>query len=212
MRTRKIITTVLSFVVIMGLLLLISFAAPGTSQKKATTLENLQAAYNGESNAHARYLAFAEKADKEGYPGVAALFRAAASAEKIHAANHAEVIKKLGGVAKSEIAKPDVKSTAENLDAAIKGETYEKDVMYPDFIKQARKDKSVEAMRTLTFAKTAEIEHARLYTETLKGLAGMKGAKKNYFVCSVCGYTVAKIDFEKCPSCFNPKDKFQKVS
>lgn len=104
----------------------------------STVLDNLQTAFNGESNAHARYLEFAAKADQEGYGSVASLFRAAARAEEIHAANHAVVIRRMGGTPQANIEKPAVKSTAENLAVAIQGETYERDVLYPDFLKQAR--------------------------------------------------------------------------
>ena len=130
----------------------------------ATTLDNLNAAFNGESNAHARYLAFAKKADEEGYGEVASLFRAAARAEEIHAANHAAVIKKLGGVPKADVQAPDVKSTKENLEAAIKGESYERDTMYPEFLAKARKEGQRDAIETFNFAKSAEAEHAKLYT------------------------------------------------
>jgi rubrerythrin len=180
--------------------------------KAGTTLENLQAAYNGESNAHARYLAFAQQADKEGYGKAASLFRAAAKAEEIHARNHAQVIKKLGGVPEANIAPPAVKSTKENLEAAIQGETYERDVMYPAFLKVARADRNKDAIQTFNYAKTAEAEHAKLYAEALANLPQMKGAGQQYYVCTVCGYTTAKMDFSKCPSCFSPKHKYEKVS
>ena len=103
------------------------------------TLENLIAAFNGESNANAKYIEYAKKADEEGYQGVASLFRAAAAAEEIHFKNHAEVIKKLGGTPKADIQLPKILSTKENLVDAIKGENYEHDVMYPDFLKSPRK-------------------------------------------------------------------------
>lgn len=180
--------------------------------KAATTLENLQAAYNGESNAHARYLAFAQQADQEGYGKAASLFRAAAKAEEIHARNHAQVIKKLGGAPEAKIAAPAVKSTKENLEAAIQGETYERDVMYPAFLKVARADRNKDAIQTFNYAKTAEAEHAKLYAEALANLPQMKGAGQEYYVCTVCGYTTAKMDFSKCPSCFSPKHKYEKVS
>src|SRR5450756_995798 len=92
-------------------------ALPSGAAAATTTLDNLQAGFNGESNAHSRYLAFAEKADQEGYGEVASLFRAAAKAEEVHAANHAAVIKKMGGTAQAKIETPVVKSTKENLDA-----------------------------------------------------------------------------------------------
>lgn len=181
--------------------------------KVGTTLENLQTAFSGESNAHARYLAFAQKADEEGYASVASLFRAAARAEEIHAANHAAVIKKLGGTPQPNLENPVVKSTKENLEAAEKGEVYERDQMYPAFLKKAREEKNTDAIQTFNFAKTAEAEHAKLYAADLKGLDGLKGvAKKDYFVCGTCGFTVTKIDFSKCPSCFSPKEKYETVA
>jgi rubrerythrin len=182
-------------------------AAPATSTK-----ENLLAAFQGESNAHARYVAFATKADQEGYGRVASLFRAAARAEEIHAKNHAEVLKKIGVDAKPELNAPDVKSTRVNVRAAIEGETYERDTMYPKFLEKARQDGNRPAIETFNMAKTAEAEHARLYTAALAGLDGAKGsASEAFYVCTVCGYTTAKLDFEKCPSCFNPKDRYVKV-
>lgn len=184
-----------------------------SQETKAKTLENLQSAFNGESNAHARYLAFAQKADEEGYALVASLFRAAAKAETIHAKSHSEVIKKMGGVPKANIEKVDIKSTKENLETAIKGETYEKDTMYPEFIKIAKEEKNMDALQSFNYAKTAEIEHAKLYSDALKNLDSLKGAKKiDYYVCTVCGFTTTKIDFAKCPSCFNAVDKFIKVN
>src|SRR5437764_14839775 len=92
----------------------------------SNTVENLQTAYNGESNAHAAYLAFAAKADEEQYGAVASLFRAAAKAESVHAANHAAVIKKLGGTAELKLATPALKTSKGNKDAPPKGATYER--------------------------------------------------------------------------------------
>jgi rubrerythrin len=102
------------------------------------TLVNLQAAYNGESNARAKYLKFAVKAQEEGFAGVASLFRAAARAEQIHAENHAKVIRQMGATPEMKIELPDVNSTALNLKHAISGEEYERDVMYPEFITEAK--------------------------------------------------------------------------
>lgn len=178
----------------------------------ATTLENMQAAFNGESNAHARYLAFATQADKEGYGEVASLFRAAARAEEIHAANHAAVIQEMGGTPEAKIQTPDVKTTKENLEAAIKGETYERDTMYPEFLKQARADKNKAAVKSLNFAKTAEEEHAKLYSAASSNLESLKNTKAvTYYVCPKCGFTARNVGFEKCPSCFTPKEQFEKV-
>ena len=178
----------------------------------ADTLKNLQEAYNGESNARAKYLSFAEQADKEGYGQVASLFRAAARAEEVHAGNHAAVIKKLGAEPVKEIKPAEVKSTRENLEAAIKGEDYERDTMYPGFIKQARLEGNKDALETFTLAKTAEAEHSKLYAEALKNLDAWKGGKKDFFVCSKCGYTVEKLPAGKCPSCFVSSDRYEKVN
>ncbi len=178
-----------------------------------TNLQNMQAAYNGESNAHNRYLAFAKQADVETYGEVASLFRAAARAEEIHASNHAAVIRKLGAVPKATLETPDVKTTQDNLQAAIKGETYERDIMYPSFLKQARAEGNVDAIRSLNLAKTAEAEHAKLYTQALNNLANLKGSvSKTFFVCPVCGYTTRDITFAKCPSCFTAKEKFEHIA
>ncbi len=193
---------------IFALMLLLSFA---WSVSASTTLQNLQTAYNGESNAHARYLVFAQKADQEGYAQAAALFRAAARAEQIHAANHAAVIKKLGGTPEAKIETTAPKSTKQNLEAAVKGETYERDVMYPEFLKQARADKNTEAIQTFNFAKSAEAEHAKLYSGAAADPEKMKAKGIKYEVCTVCGYTVPKVDFSKCPSCFSPKEKYESV-
>ena len=197
------------------LALMVAVVAPPTGAIAATskTLENLQAAYNGESNAHSRYLAFAQRADQEQYGEIASLFRAAAKAESIHAANHAAVIKKLGGTPEAKIDTPAVKSTRENLQAAIQGETYERDTMYPEFLKNARSEGKREAVRTFNLALMAEAEHATLYSEALNNLANLKNTKaKDYYVCTICGFTSAKLDYSKCPSCFSHKDKFEKVS
>jgi rubrerythrin len=184
---------------------------PG-AKASATTLENMQAAYNGESNAHARYLAFAKKAEAEGYGEVASLFRAAARAEKIHATNHAAVIEEMGAMPKAVIDQAAVKSTRENLEAALKGETYERDTMYPDFLKEARADRNSRAVRSLNLAKSAEAEHAKLYEAALAKLNQLKGTKAmTYLVCPICGYTVSQADFPKCPSCFTPTEEFEKV-
>jgi len=196
-----------------SLALLLVFALTLSATAFATkTLDNLQTAFNGESNANARYLAFAKQADKEGYKQAASLFRAAARAEEIHAQNHAVVIKKLGGTPQAKIDTPEVKTTADNLIVAIKGEVYERDVMYPDFIKQARAEREKAAIETFNYALTAEADHAKLYTNAKENLGGMKTAGVKYYVCTICGYTTAKIDFEKCPACFNPKEKYVAVS
>jgi len=171
------------------------------------TLDNLQAAFNGESNASARYAEFAKKADAEGYLAVASLFRAGSKAEDIHARNHAEVIREMGAEPKAVIETAVVKSTAENLQVAIDGEVHERDVMYPDFIKNAKQNKESAAIRTFTFALKTEAEHARLYTHALKHLEKMRAAK-TWYVCAVCGYTVDMLNFVKCLVCGHAKNDY----
>ena len=181
--------------------------------KAGTTLENLQAAFNGESNAHAKYQAYAKKATEEGFLKVAELFRAAASAEEIHFKNHAEVIKGMGGTPKAVIKIPAINSTKENLADAIKGETYEQTVMYPSFLEQAKKEKNDSAIQTFNYAKTAEGEHAKLYQIALSNLNDWKVAGAGFFVCPVCGFTVdGKPTFDDCPVCATPKNDFKRVS
>jgi rubrerythrin len=171
----------------------------------------MQAAFQGESNAQAKYLAFAAKADEEGYAGVASLFRAAAAAEGIHAENHAEVIRQLGAKAVATIAEVKVATTRENLETAISGESYEWDVMYPGMINRARRDRERAAIRSFNFAMTAERSHATFYRAALADMDSWK-SKRDFFVCGVCGETVAQLDFTKCPSCFSPVKEYRKVN
>jgi rubrerythrin len=194
-----------------------AFASEDDAKRWAanSSLDNLMEAFNGESNAHAKYLAYAEKAEQEGYMPVASLFRAAARAEEVHAGNHAKVIKALGGTPKAEIKLPEIKSTKENLLDAVAGESYERDKMYPAFLKTARKERNRSVIRTFNFARTAEAEHAKLYQFAADNLDKFKSDQKaTYMVCSTCGYTVPKKDFtfEKCPSCFDPKENYEAVS
>ncbi|HQU86687.1 MAG TPA: ferritin family protein [Pyrinomonadaceae bacterium] len=186
-----------------------SSPVPGNNTK---TLENLQTAFNGETNANAKYLEFAKKADSEGFTKVASLFRAAARAEEIHAGNHAAVIKKLGGNPKSEVKLPEIKTTKENLEDSVKGETYERDTMYAEFLMEARNSGNKEAMKTFNFAKTAEGEHAKLYAEALANLESWKGGKTTFYVCPVCGFTTTNGNLEKCPVDFTAKEKFESIS
>jgi rubrerythrin len=181
------------------------------------TVENLLAAFEGESNANAKYTLFAVKADAEGWHGAASLFRAAARAEQIHAANHARVIKQLGGEAKCTIHEAEVKGTLDNLKTALAGEQYEIDTMYPGFLAEAEERKNTAAIRTFHGAMEAEKTHARLYGEAIKLVeTGNKsdwvGAAKDFYVCPVCGYTSETPDeHERCPVCNCPWAKFEVI-
>lgn len=188
---------------------------PSVAAESETTLKNLLAAFEGESNAHAKYTKFAEKADAEGLHGAASLFRAAGRAEQIHAANHARVIKQLGGEAECEIHTAEVKSTLENLKTALSGEQYEFEVMYPDFLAEATARDNKAAIRTFTGAMEAEKTHARLYGEAIALLqeddtSSWIGATREFYVCPVCGYTSeTEEEHERCPVCNCPWERFE---
>jgi rubrerythrin len=168
-------------------------------------------AYNGELNANAKYLAYAAKADQEGYARVAQLFRAAADSERIHAAMHAKVITELGAKPVADIKKPVIRSTKENLEDAIKGEGYEADTMYPAFLDQAKAEKVKNA--TVAFERAGEVEanHRKMYQEALGNLAAWKQVSKNFLVCQICGNVVEKINFTNCPVCKYPASEYKQI-
>jgi len=188
----------------------------GTAET-TTTIKNLLAAFEGESNAHAKYVKFAVKADQEGWHGAASLFRAAARAEQIHAQNHARVIKQLGGEAKCEIHAADVKGTLENLKTALAGEQYEVTTMYPEFIKEAAARENKAAIRTFHGAMEAEKTHARLYSEAIALVEAKKkeswaGAARDFYVCPTCGYTSeTPEEHDECPVCNCPWKRFETI-
>jgi len=164
------------------------------------TSENLKKAFAGESQANRRYTAFAQKADQEGFSQVSRLFRAAAEAETVHALNHLKTLQ-------------EVKSTAENLDTAISGETFEFKKMYPDYLNVANKEKNTQAAWSFRVANQVEQIHAGLFTNAAKAVKTGKDLPKiDYYVCSVCGNTVENEPPETCPVCGNPKSKFFKVA
>ncbi len=163
------------------------------------TSENLRAAFAGESQANRRYLAFAKKAEEEGFKNIAKLFRAAAEAETIHAHNH---IKADGGI----------NATKENIQAAIEGERYENTEMYPKFIEDAKNEKNVEAEKSFDWANRVEKIHQDFYEKALEKLnAGQDIEGKDYYVCQTCGNTVENEPPEACPICGMPKEQFRKV-
>lgn len=163
------------------------------------TTENVQSAFAGESQANRRYLFFAEKADKEGHKYVARLFRAAADAETAHARNHLNVIE-------------GVKSTKENLLAAVGGENHEFTEMYPGFIKQADADRQQKAIESFDLANKVEKIHHGLFQAALKLLErGQAGEAKPFYVCQYCGNTVEVAAPEKCPICGAPKKMFKLI-
>ncbi len=183
---------------------------PVQAKVSPQTLANLNTAFQGESNAAHRYTAFAKKAESEGNTYVARLFKAAARAEAIHRDNHKKAILELGGTVKDfQLDEVKLGSIAENLQAAIKGETYERDTMYPQFLAQAKKDGARAATRTLLYAQKAEAEHAKLYQAALDNLG--KNADLPLYVCKVCGYTTTKLPNKSCPSCREPVSNYERI-
>lgn len=163
------------------------------------TEKNLKAAFAGESQANRKYLAFAKKAEQEGFKGVANLFKAAAAAETIHAHNHLEVLKGVG-------------STLENLKEAFSGEHHEFSVMYPEFLVKSKEEKIGAATKSFHWANEVEKVHGNLYQEAIKMMeSGGVLPEKDYYVCEKCGYTIADAAPDKCPVCGAKKDEFFKV-
>jgi rubrerythrin len=160
------------------------------------TEQNLLEAFAGESQANRRYLAFAKKAETEGYTQIAKLFRAVAEAETVHALAHLRVLGK-------------VKSTAENLKQAIGGETHEFTNMYPAMIDAAKEEANKAAELTFSYANQVEKVHADLYQKALDNMVALE--ETDYYVCAVCGYTSEKEPPGRCPVCGAKSQAFFKV-
>ena len=160
------------------------------------TEQNLRAAFAGESQAHMKYLIFADKAEEEGYPNIARLFRAIAHAERVHATNHFNVLGELDG-------------SSDNLMAAVNGENYEVDEMYPAFDAVAKMQGERGAQRSIHYAIEAEKIHAALYTQAKESVeAGSDLNIKKVQICEICGYTSIGDVPDRCPVCGALKDKF----
>ena len=188
-----------------------TFCSAQETAASKSTLDNLQAAYNAESNASARYQEFAKKANLEGYDAVAMLFRATALAEEVHYKRHADLITKLGGTPNAVIETPVVKGTKENLEAAIKDETYENSQMYPEFLAEAQKEGIQDAIEAFSEAQAAEASHVLALTKLLDNLGISKGLTKDFYVCPRCGNIVDAITFVKCPVCGTDKNEFKNI-
>lgn len=164
------------------------------------SIEGLQGAFAGESQANRKYLAFAKAAQEVGKEGVAKLFRVAAEGETVHALNH---LRAMGGV----------KDTAENLKEAIGGETYEINEMYPEFLKSAQEEGDKGAERSFDLAMKVEMTHQNFFKKAAEKLeAGEVVEDQAYFVCSVCGYPATPEAPEVCPVCGAKKEMFREVS
>jgi rubrerythrin len=170
-----------------------------TRRKRMATSENIKEAFAGESQANRKYLAFAKKAEAEGYPQIANLFRAAAAAETVHAHAHLRV---MGGI----------KDTAANLQEAIEGEGHEFNEMYPAFLNEAQEENNNPAIYSFKNALAVEEIHHGLYTEALESLKkGNDLPATDIYVCDVCGNTVYGEAPDKCSVCGVGKNKFTKV-
>lgn len=165
-----------------------------------STVDNLQEAFAGESQANRKYLAFAKQAEVDGKPQIAKLFRAAAEAETVHAHAH---LRAMGGVA----------TTQDNVKAAIEGEGHEFNIMYPDFIEEAKKENNQAALRSFEFAIAVEKIHYDLYSKAAEALNSGKDLEAvKIFVCPVCGNTVLEAAPDKCPICGVPGTKFSEIN
>jgi len=167
-------------------------ALPGSQTEK-----NLKEAFAGESQANRTYLAFAKKAEEEGFKQVAKLFRAAAEAETVHAHSHMRALGR-------------IKNTKENLQEAIAGETHEFKEMYPEMLAKAKKESLKQAEISFDYANQVEKIHASLYENALANLG--KNKEVDYYVCPVCGNTVEEKAPDSCPICGAPGSKFSKIS
>lgn len=161
------------------------------------TEEFLKEAFAGESQANRTYMAFAAKAEKEGYPQAAKLFRAAAEAEAVHATNHLKALK-------------GIKSTKDNLQSAITGEDHEWEKMYPEMIDTARTEGKKNAEMSFHFANEVEKVHSRLYSKLLADLESSKDTFP-YYVCPYCGNTVEKEAPSMCSVCGAEGKLFKRV-
>ena len=164
-----------------------------------STMDDLQAAFAGESQANRKYLAFAKQAEADGKPKIAQLFRAAAEAETVHAHAHLKAMKGVG-------------TTAENVKEAIEGENHEFSVMYPEFIEAAEKEGNQDALRSFNFAIKVEKIHHDLYAKADEAIEAGKDLEfSKILVCPVCGNTVLDEAPEKCPICGVPGNKFSVI-
>jgi rubrerythrin len=201
---KKIVLTVLA----------LTIAAGSVFCGNEKTIANLKAAYKGESTASAKYAAYADQAQKEGFTAIATLFHATSKSESIHAANHLAVLQKLGQTV--DPVKPEftVKTTKENLADAAKGESYEITTMYPGFIASATDEGVTDGAKSMRWAMNTEKNHLIFYNNALKSLNEGKQAKlpASYLICPKCGNTFDSPKTDKqCPLCGTANSKYLKI-
>jgi len=163
--------------------------------KGTKTLKNLKAGFVAESQAHLRNLAFAMKADQEGYSQVAILFRAIAEAEAVHAFNHFRLLGAASG-------------TQDNLESAFERENLAAGT-YPEFVREANEEGNTSVATTFSYSRDVEKGHAKLYKKALAHMIAEE--ETEYYVCQVCGHVSDGVLPDECPICGAPKEKFRKV-
>lgn len=189
----------------------VSLARITNRVEQSKTLQNLQAAYNSQVNAHARYTAFADRAQHEEYYEVASLFRAAAFAEHIHFERFAGLIRKMGAEPVSRIGTPAVKTTAENLQTVVdEREASEREALYPSFIREAEAEGNEEVVRAFQYVLTSEVQHLKLLKAALTNLEITGVESHPYYVCRACGFTLEH-PAKPCPGCSDPHASYTEV-
>lgn len=202
--------TTLSYLVLALVFLCSNNMDAKAASSSTETIKNLQEAFIGESTASAKYAAFAKKAKEEGLAKIGLMFEAASKAEAIHAGNHKAVLEQFGGTVPKPDIKFDVKSTKENLQSAIEGESYEIATMYPGFLKTAQKENISLAMVSFNYAYQTEKKHKELYANALKALnsGSTDQLSSVYAVCTVCGNTYDTKEPQRCGLCMTPEERF----
>jgi rubrerythrin len=185
-----------------------------SSEANATNIQNMQAAFKGETTASAKYAAYSKKAEAEGHHQIALLFLAASKSEKIHANNHKTVIEDAGQKTPAITPEFTVKTTAENLKDAIAGESYEISTMYPEFLKNANTAGNQLSLMSLNYAYKTEQKHKPLYEKALAALQNntVKSLASVYYICPTCGNTYDTSAPKRCGISMTSSEKFIKIA
>lgn len=187
--------------------------SPVPEEARAKTIADLQEAFKGETTASAKYAAYSEKAEQEGYHNIALLFKAASMAENVHANNHKSVMNEYSAVVPVFTPEFTVKSTMENLQDAISGESYEVATMYPEFLQDAGNSKSQLAQISFNYAFQVEQKHKTMYQKALAALSDdtVNELPQVYYVCPTCGNTYDQTPPERCGISMTGSEKFVKI-
>lgn len=201
------------FALLTALFLILPFISGAGCKKVPATVDNLKHAIIGETTASAKYQAYAAKAKEEKLDKIAKLFEAASKAEAIHAQKHREVLEKMGVKMGAVNPQFTVKSTKENVEDAVKGETTEVETMYVDYKKKAQEEGKTDALESFDFAWQVEKVHLGLYRTALESLnkKDMKDLSDVYYICPKCGNTFAKNVPGQCDVCGEAQQTFMKI-